>query len=138
MNIKASDIVKITLAPFLIYMLNYAMDSLWHSLYLAQGWDTYFHLIGGMSMAGSSLVALGLVERLGWVKINRAIVAFFLVVALVISAAVIWEFYEFWHDYFYGTHFQPSNADTMKDLFMGTVGGVAWYLGHFIRKRSAL
>lgn len=138
MTIKFFDIIKITLAPFLIYLLNEILYNFWPDLSLAWHLDNYLHIMGGMSIAAASIVALRLAERGGWLKINRAIVAFFLVVALVMAAAVIWEFYEFLHDYFYGTHFQPSNSDTMKDLFMGTVGGAAWYLGHFLQKRSAL
>ncbi|MBI5728799.1 MAG: hypothetical protein HY983_00945 [Candidatus Magasanikbacteria bacterium] len=138
MLVKPSDIVKITLVPFLIFLLNEVLYSFWPGLSFDWQLDIYLHIVGGMSVAAAGIVALRVAERGGWVKINRVFAAFFLVVALVMAAAVTWEFYEFLHDYFYGTHFQPNNADTMKDLFMGTVGGILWYLGHYIRTRRVL
>lgn len=138
MVIKFVDIVKITLAPFLIYLLNAVLEGIWPGVSLAWRLDNYLHVMGGMAIAASSLVVLRLAERLDWIKIKNAAAALLLVVGFVAAAAALWEFYEFLHDYFYGTHFQPSNADTMADLFMGMLGGAAWYIGHWVRKRSAL
>lgn len=138
MIIKYTDIIKITLAPFLIYILDEVLYYVWADFAFAYNTDIYLHLIGGMSIAASSIVALSLAERADWIKIKNAMTAFCVVVALVIVAAVMWEFYEFIHDRLYGSHFQPSNFDTMKDLFMGTLGGSLWYAAHYIRKRKAL
>ncbi len=135
MIIKPSDIVKMTLAPFLIFLLDEVLYNFWPDFSLTWHLDNYLHIMGGMSIAASSIVALRIAERGGWVKINSA-ATFFVVVAFVMSAAVVWEFYEFLHDYFYGTHFQPSNADTVKDLFMGLTGGAAWCLGHLARRKT--
>lgn len=136
MPVKPSDIVKIALAPFLIFLLDEILYSFWPDFSLAWRLDNYLHLMGGMSIAAASIVVLRLAERGGWVEIRSALAIFFVVVAFVAAAAVLWEFYEFFHDYFYGTRFQPSNADTVKDLFMGLVGGAAWCLGYFARGQA--
>lgn len=138
MIIKFSDVIKITLAPFLIYITNEFLYRIWTRVYIMQSLDTYAHLLGGMAIAEASIVVLQIAERADWIQIKCAVVAFFVVVAFVMAVAVLWEFYEFAHDYLYGTHFQPSNADTMKDLFMGTIGAIVWYLFHFIWKRRPL
>lgn len=135
MKLKFSDLAKVLLPPFLVYMANEVFQGFWPELYRAKSIDTYFHFLGGMTIAFSVMVALPVAERFKWIKVKNAGLAFCIVVAFVMAAAVFWEFYEFLHDLIYDTHFQPSLRDTMKDLLMGTMGGSLWYLGHFLQRR---
>lgn len=132
MIIKFSDIIKITLAPFLIYVLDDFLYFVWTDFSFAHHLDIHLHFVGGMAIAGSIITVLSLARRYGVLKINNDFVHFAIVTALVVSSAVMWEFYEFSHDIVYGTHYQPSNFDTMKDLFLGTIGGMLWWCFHRI------
>ena len=44
--------------------------------------------------------------------------------ALTCSATVVWEWAEFVSDHFFGTHAQVDLTDTMKDMLMGSLGGL--------------
>ena len=58
-----------------------------------------------------------------------------MIVGLVMIAAVLWEVYEFLWDQIFGTLFQPSKADTIKDLIMGMLGGIVFCV-LFVRIRK--
>lgn len=58
-----------------------------------------------------------------------------LVFSCVTSAAVFWEFYEFFSDHLLGTHMQFGQDDTMSDLFFGMLGCVAWLALHALWRR---
>jgi hypothetical protein len=95
-------------------------------------WETYqhyqadiaLHFFGGMSIAYGTFYALGIPQIQNTILLRNKKTTIFFVVCVVALAAILWEDYEYIHDFFYHTHFQPSNADTMKDLFMGLTGGL--------------
>ena len=60
----------------------------------------------------------------GWLPDPGSTIMLLLIVTLVATGAVCWEFHEWLSDTFFGTHLQWSVTDTMKDLFLGMLGGV--------------
>jgi len=63
---------------------------------------------------------------------------FFCIVALVMAVGVLWEFHEFVFDHFLSAmKFQGDLADTMKDLLMDTVGGLAGAGLHLLRRGNS-
>ncbi len=95
-------------------------------LYTKFHWfDIPMHLIGGIAIAISANIFIDAVQKEHRAEnMNWQLRAIF-IISLVVLAAVLWEFGEFTVDtlIYHHPHFQPSNADTMKDLFMGLLGG---------------
>ena len=91
--------------------------------------DTLSHFLGGLSVAYSANYALSLMEKKGWITIQKNILRAGIIVSLVMTCAVLWEFYEFIYDLsLWGEIMQPSIADTIKDLSMGMIGAVIFSL----------
>ncbi len=133
-SFTAAEMVKLGLLPFLVFMINTLLINLLpDNCLIRYQIDIPLHLLGGASIAYSATHAIALAEKDGLLSIRHPLIKIFIIVAAVMTAAVLWEFYEFLLDHFFGTHTQPNNADTMKDLFMGTAGGIVFCLG-FVRK----
>jgi hypothetical protein len=82
--------------------------------------DTPMHFLGGASIA---LSAYYLAKDTG---IDLPLTYFLLLlIGTSAFAAVLWEFMEFGGDYYFGSVMQPSQPDTMKDLFMGIIGAAS-------------
>jgi len=86
--------------------------------------DSAMHLVGGISLGMFVLGSLENAVRRGWCPNLGKTVASVMVISLVMTGAVCWEFYEWASDIFLGTHLQPSLNDTVKDLFLGLSGAV--------------
>jgi hypothetical protein len=83
------------------------------------------HVLGGVFIAYSfSLAVTYLQERKILSELNIISRSVFLF-ALTSSATVIWEFGEFTLDFFFDTVAQASLEDTMLDMFLGLLGGMA-------------
>ena len=120
-----TDLLKLGIFPFLVFMLNYTLGSVFSDQYYAAVHaDIPMHFFGGMSIAYSAWRATALLERKGLLVIRNGALRAFAIVCVVMLVAVVWEFYEFLSDHFVGTHYQPNNADTMKDLCMGMIGAI--------------
>lgn len=89
-------------------------------------------------MAISGLYILSFFKRIGKISTASAIVDATLIILFTMSMAVCWEFYEFLSDTFLYTHAQASNFDTMKDLFMGTLGAMVFSVSNLVRTRVKL
>ncbi len=98
--------------------------------------DIPMHFIGGVAIAyfiGLSYRAAAELKLLGE---PSAVVFPPMILGLTSLAAVVWEFAEFIADQQFGTHSQPSLADTLLDLLMGLLGGAIWIFGaHLCSKR---
>lgn len=132
----AHDLVRLALYPYLVYLLNVALISLFPYAVEVYRLDIPLHLLGGLSIAASVSYLLRWLEANGRVIIRQRFYQAFLIVAMVTLAAVLWEWYEFLHDHFFGSRYQPSKADTMKDLAIGMLGG-ALYCVSLLKKKSA-
>ena len=122
-------IFKLGIFPFLVYMFNSSFQSLAIDFYYLYSVDTLSHFLGGLSVAYSANYALSLMEKKGWITIQKNILRAGIIVSLVMTCAVLWEFYEFIYDLsLWGEIMQPSIADTIKDLSMGMIGAVIFSL----------
>ena len=61
-----------------------------------------------------------------------------MILGLTSLAAVVWEFAEFIADRQFGTHSQPSLADTLLDLLLGLLGGAVWIVGNHLCSAGVL
>ena len=131
------DAVKLGLFPFLVFMINYCLMLILPDAGRAYQADTLLHLFGGMSIAYSANHALLLAERSKLITFKSRLLKIVMIVGMVMIAAVLWEVYEFVWDQIFGTLFQPSKADTIKDLIMGMLGGIV-FCGLFLKQRKKL
>ncbi len=123
LSLRFLDIFWISIFPFVIFMINYSLFVLaprWSTKIFA---DDYLHFFGGASIAFSVSYILNLLDRSGMIRIKNNLLQLCVVVALVALAAVLWECFEFISDILLGTVYQPSLADTMKDMILGLLGG---------------
>ena len=131
------DFVKLGAFPFLVYFTNDLFTRFLLTAYDNYHLDTYFHFIGGLSIATTAYFFLAMLEQADIIIIKRKLAKAFLIIVLVMSAAVLWEIYEFFWDLHFGTHMQPNNFDTMKDMIMGTLGGITFCFKFFLGSKAA-
>lgn len=87
--------------------------------------DKLMHTLGGMSIAVSAFGLYALLHKRKLVGNNHPFVISVAVIAIVVFAAVAWEWMEFLIDTFAGTRMQISLTDTIGDLLAGMLGGAA-------------
>ncbi|NCA82067.1 MAG: hypothetical protein EOM72_04915 [Opitutae bacterium] len=90
--------------------------------------DIPLHFLGGFAIAHFAGGALRVFAGRGLVRPPDPLLRILLLFALAGTAAVFWEFAEWTADRFFGTHCQLSLADTLLDLLMGMLGGLAFLL----------
>lgn len=88
--------------------------------------DSVMHLAGGIALGMFVLGVLACTVSRGWCPDPGQHLAIVLVVSLVTTGAVCWEFYEWISDAFFGTRLQLTVVDTVKDLLLGLLGGVLY------------
>ncbi|MBI3623105.1 hypothetical protein HY212_03440 [Candidatus Pacearchaeota archaeon] len=118
-------ILSFFIFPALVYALALFLGAVFDAFNVYTWIDIPFHFLGGLSIAYTSILFLRFFREKGFIEINKRALSILFVVSLVILVAVFWEFYEFLMKTFFNLNMQPSVADTMKDLFMGLVGGFA-------------
>ena len=90
--------------------------------------DIPLHFFGGLAITAFAAGALRIFEERGFLRPPEALVRIVLLFGLVLTAAVFWEFAEFAADATIHTHCQLGLEDTLLDLFMGMLGGLAYVL----------
>ena len=90
--------------------------------------DVPLHFLGGFAIAYFAGGGLRTFCDHRLVRAPDAPLQLLLSFALVNTVAVSWEFGEFVSDRLVGTAFQLGLADTLLDLFMGMLGGLAYLL----------
>lgn len=126
MNTTSKNFLRLTLFPFLVYVASDIICKNWNFFYTSNKLDTYFHFLGGFSIAFSSYFFLDILEGSSFLIIKRKLLKALFIISLVFLAAVLWEIYEFIWDLAFHTNFQPSNFDTMKDLIMDALGSLTF------------
>lgn len=81
--------------------------------------DTIAHFV--LPATGTPLLYI-ILERLQLFPEMARSSKFFVILALGITSAVLWEIFEFSVDRAFGTDWQLSNTDTMTDLILGLIG----------------
>ena len=96
-------------------------------VYLIFPWvDIPMHFLGGFLIAYMATLFIKFFREENLLRINNRLVFVLIVVSLVGTIAVLWEFWEFFMDYFFYLNWQPSLEDTLLDLFMGLFGGFSF------------
>jgi hypothetical protein len=90
--------------------------------------DRPVHVLGGIAIAFSVWRGIDILVRARVLEPLQPAVRVVLVFALTCAAAVFWEFAEFVSDRTIGTHAQLGLDDTLLDMSLGILGGLA-YLG---------
>lgn len=128
MKFTYKDIIKLSLPPFLVYIINDSIQFLIPDFYILYSLDTYSHFLGGLAIAYVAHSVLSMLEKKRWITIQKNILRMGIIFSVVMTIAVWWEFYEFLYDYFLNPAYfmQPSITDTIKDLYMGMFGAVVF------------
>lgn len=85
--------------------------------------DSLMHFCGGIALGLLISSLLTWAVRRGWFPWPGRLIESVLIVALVASGAVCWEFYEWLSDRYLSTLLQLTLDDTIKDLALGFTGG---------------
>jgi hypothetical protein len=88
--------------------------------------DIPMHFLGGIAIAYFFSHAYRAAEELDLLGRPSALLYVVMVFALVCSSTVFWEFAEFLADRYLRTHMQGGLEDTLGDMLVGIVGGVAF------------
>lgn len=104
-------------------------------LYGAIPWfDHVMHTLGGCAIAVMFYSYLT-ETRSGWWKQTPRMWRILLMISFVMLFGVAWEWYEFIHDYLFGSHYQLGVADTMFDLLFDGLGSIITSLALSLRKK---
>ena len=91
--------------------------------------DIPLHFFGGLAIAYFADGALRVFSDRRLVRAPDPILRLLLLFAFAATVAVFWEFAEWTSDRFFGTQCQMNDlGDTLLDLLLGMVGGLAYLL----------
>lgn len=85
--------------------------------------DRIMHALGGAAIA-YMLITYHREFPSDWWKRIPLVWKFLFIVAFAVLFGVAWEWYEYVHDQMFGTHYQPSNENTMFDLLFDFIGSI--------------
>ncbi|HLO32195.1 MAG TPA: hypothetical protein VK249_23805 [Anaerolineales bacterium] len=119
--------------PMTVLLVHFVAITLLHLYKIFPNLDIPFHYVGGLAVAFTSAQILSYLEKEELSAPLNRVICLVLIISLTATAAVFWEFGEFISDKFLGTDFQLGLADTMKDQFMGILGGATLALIYFRR-----
>lgn len=122
----------------LAVLFGHTVAALLHVYYIWPWFDRPEHFLGGASIAVSSYLFIAYLVHTAYIAKPPKLVWFAVSIAFVALAATIWEIMEFTSDYYLGTVNQPGLFDTMKDMMLGMMGGVAGALGMNIVKHKEI
>ena len=116
--------------PLLVFLAHeLAANAFRVSLYDVWPWiDIPMHFLGGFAIAYFIARSVGILAGSGLLDVRDVLAGVALVFGLTSTATILWEFAEWVSDRFLGTMAQVSLDDTMLDMFMGLVGGLACIL----------
>lgn len=137
MSTFKENFLKIAGLPLVFFLVNEFVNRNFTWWYTHYGVDSFFHYTGGISIAFGLNYILQVLDREKLIIIKRKPLKAFSIISTTAFVAVLWEIYEFIWDLSFGTHFQPSNFDTMKDLILGTFGAFSFCLVYFLWLKPA-
>ncbi len=126
-----SKFLSALLPMFIVYLVN-SILYLFTTIYLRFPIDVVFHILGGVFTARAAWIFVFSSKKITGVP---RWFLFFVLLGAVAIVGILWEVYEFLHDAWWGTTFQPSQGDTMSDLMMDLVGAVMFIGFMFLKKK---
>jgi hypothetical protein len=122
----ALSLVRAAWFPALVFGVHCVL-SLGFNAYDKLEWlDVLMHFLGGAAIAHFFDGCVGLGQEAGFVSPGDRAARLLIVFGLVAFATVAWEWAEFVADTFFQAGAQRSIANTMKDQFLGVLGGVVY------------
>lgn len=100
--------------------------------------DIPMHFLGGVAITYFISHAYRAAAEMDLLGRPAALLYVVTVLALTCSATVFWEFAEFLSDRYLGTHAQKGLADTLGDMLIGILGGLAFLAAARIAPRTHL
>lgn len=136
-----SALLRAGWAPAAVFLFHAYASTVLHLYVYYPASDIAMHALGGIAIAYFFWRAASLASGAGVLGgINRVGLGV-MVFGLTCAAAVFWEFGEYLSDRYFGTRSQLGLDDTLGDMLVGIVGGVAflaaiWALATARRDRS--
>lgn len=113
-------------APILVFALHILAILVLDIYSRYPDFDVPMHFVGGAAIAYFFGACYRSADKLELLGRPSEIVFPPLILGLTSLAAVMWEFAEFVAERQFGIRTQPGLADTLLDLLMGLLGGIAW------------
>ncbi len=135
--------LKTIISFLIVFLFLHIFATIYHLYWLFPWFDVPMHFLGGFLLAMIYFWINPKIEIanpcLG--KMPKWLVSMVFILSFVILIGVLWEFYEFLHDFYLLTGgkisvFQNSFADTIKDLFFDLVGGTAAFAVFYPRSQK--
>jgi len=98
--------------------------------------DIPMHFLGGVAITYFFGQAFRAAVEMDFLGRPSAILDRVTVFALTCSSTVFWEFAEFLSDHYLGTHAQKGLEDTLGDMLLGILGGLAFLAAAWRRRRD--
>lgn len=124
---------------YFFLLLALVMGSVLKFYYRIWWFDLFTHFISG---AMTSIIAFILLKENGFVKKKYKWIGFIFIILFTISAAVCWEYFEFFCDKLFQSDSQWVMAtgvdDTMTDMLIATLAGIlsSFYYLYYLYKKN--
>lgn len=127
-------IIAILWMPVTLLIINFTPFAL--DLYERTTWfDDIMHTLGGFAIA-LMLTTYMRINGITWWKTIPLHARILFTACFAVMFGVIWEWREFITDTYFGTHDQPSIADTMFDLFLAMIGSGIYSCFDYFRNKK--
>lgn len=136
-KISPREFFLISAPPFFVYIASLIFYSLWPEVAFYYQLDSPLHFLGGISIAITMFIFAGVLEKNQLINFRNQLIKLLAIFTSVVTAAVLWECYEFASDILRQTNFQPSVWDVMKDLILGALGGFLTATGLVWRSKQS-
>lgn len=113
-------------APILVFLVHTVMAFASRIYAIWPKVDIPAHVLGGVAIAYFVTGCFSFVPASTLGGHARKIIGVLLIVGLTSTAAVLWEFAEYFADSTFGTKWQRGLVDTLLDLALGMAGGAGW------------
>lgn len=111
--------------PAVVFFIRILLGNLFDIYHILPSVDMFFHFLGGFAVGFMFLLFLNFFEKQNLLFIRNKNLFLVLIVSLVCFISVLWEFWEFFLDFFFELNWQVSVEDTLLDLLIGILGGFA-------------
>jgi hypothetical protein len=113
-------------APIVVFSAHLIVSRGMHAYLRWPPLDVPMHFLGGVAIAFFFERTLGVLRGARWLEAAGPRLDGLLLIALLCSSTVVWEFAEFGSDRLIGTQAQLGLEDTLADMAVGIAGGLAW------------